>query len=178
VSARASAGGGYGGRGQPREGGRVNSAVRGAGLIGLAVILGIVLLQVVDKGPSGGGTSASSKSGTTTTTQGGPSSSQPGTTAAGGARQRSEVRVGVLNGSGAAGAAMNTTNKLRLLGYQLAQPADTAPRNGTVVACRQGFEKEAAQLQADVGAPATVEPFPASPPAGTENVNCIVLLGR
>jgi LytR cell envelope-related transcriptional attenuator len=169
--------GGGGGRGRPREDGRVNSAVRGAGLIGLAVILGIVLLQVIDKGPSGGGTPASKKS-ATTTTQGAPTSSQPGTTAAGGARQRSEVRVAALNGSGTAGAAMNATNKLRAQGYQLAQPADTTPRTGTVVACRQGFEKEAAQLQGDVGAPATVEPFPASPPPGTENVNCIVVLGR
>jgi hypothetical protein len=72
MSAMASAGGGYGGRSRPREGGRVNSAVRGAGLIGLAVIVGIVLLQVIDKGPSGGGTPASSKKGTTTTTQGAP----------------------------------------------------------------------------------------------------------
>lgn len=166
-------GGGLGGRGRPREGGRVNSAVRGAGLIGLAVIAGIVLLQVVDKGPSGG-TPASKTPATTSA----PGSSQPGTTVAGGARPRSEVRVAVFNGSGAAGAAMTTTNKLRLLGYQVAQPADTASRTGTVVACRQGFDKEAAQLQADLGAPATVEPFPASAPSGAENVNCIVLLGR
>ncbi len=38
-----------------RRGSGVNSAVRGAGLVGLAVILGIVLLQVIDKGPAGSG---------------------------------------------------------------------------------------------------------------------------
>lgn len=169
---------GYGGRGRSREGGRVNSAVRGAGLIGLAVILGIVLLQVIDKGPSGGGTPASSKSGTTTTTQGSTSSSQPGTTAAGAARPRGEVRVLVYNAGATSGAAGDFTNKLRVLGYQLMPPSNTTARTGTVVACKQGYEKEAAQLQADVGAGAQVEPFPAQAPTGSENVNCIVLVGK
>jgi LytR cell envelope-related transcriptional attenuator len=170
-----STGGGFGGRGRAREGARVNSAVRGAGLIGLAVILGIVLLQVIDKGPSGGGTSASNRP--TQTTTGTTDTSQPETTAGAPAKARAEVRVAVFNGSGAAGAAGNMTNKLRLLGYQVAPPADTAGRTGTVVSCKQGFDKEAAQLQGDVGQ-AGVEPFPGAPPAGSENVNCIVLLGR
>jgi hypothetical protein len=172
-----STGSGLGGRGGVREGGRVNSAVRGAGLIGLAVILGIVLLQVIDKGPSGSGTSASERRGTATT-QAAPGTSQPATTAAAGARPRAEVRVAVFNGSGVSGAAMNMTNKLRPLGYQLGQPGDTAARTGNVVACKQGFEKEAAQLQGDVGSGTGVEPFPGSPPPGTDNVNCLVLLGR
>jgi hypothetical protein len=171
-------GGGSGGRGRPREGGRVNSAVRGAGLIGLAVIVGIVLLQVIDKGPSGGGTPASSKSGTTTTTQGAPtSSSQPGTTAAGAAKPRAEVRVLVYNAGATSGAAGDLTNKLRVLAYQVSPPANTTPRTGRVVACKQGFDKEAAQLQADVGPGATIEPFPNPGPPGSENVNCVVLVG-
>jgi LytR cell envelope-related transcriptional attenuator len=182
VSAMASVGGGSGERGRPREGGRVNSAVRGAGLIGLAVIVGIVLLQVIDKGPSGGGTPASNTSGTTTTTstsQGStPGSSQPATTAASGAKPRAEVRVVVFNAGATSGAAGDMTNKLRVQGYQLAPPSNTTPRTGTVVACKQGFEKEAAQLQADVGAGATTEPFPNPGSPGSENVNCIVLVGR
>src|SRR5262249_55540358 len=151
-----STGGGFGGRGGVREGGRVNSAVRGAGLIGLAVILGIVLLQVIDKGPSGSGPSASSRRGTATTTPAsGTATSQPGTTKAGGsggAKARSEVRVVVYNAGAASGAAANMTNNLRTLGYQLAPATNTTPRTGKVVACKQGFDKEAAQLQGDVGA--------------------------
>jgi hypothetical protein len=174
----ASGGGGYGGRGRPREGGRVNSAVRGAGLIGLAVIVGIVLLQVIDKGPSGGGTPASSKSGTTTTTPGSTTaSSQPGTTAAGPAKARAEVRVLVYNAGATAGAAGDMTNKLRVLAYQVSPPSNTTARTGRVVAGKQGFDKEAAQLQADVGPGATVEPFPAAGLPGSENVNCVVLVG-
>jgi hypothetical protein len=155
----------------------VNSAVRGAGLVGIAVVLGIVLLQVIDKGPSGGSSTAASDRPAQTTTAATTAPSQPATTSAG-ARPRAEVRVGVFNGSGVSGAAMNMTNKLRMLGYQLVQPADTASRTGNVVACKQGFDKEATQLQGDVGPNTGVEPFPGTPPPGTENVNCIVLLGR
>jgi hypothetical protein len=171
-----SAGSGFGDRPRAREGGRVNSAVRGAGLIGLAVILGIVLLQVIDKGPSGGGTSASERP-APTTAAGSTATSQPGTTAPAAVRPRQEVRVVVYNAGAASGAANNMTNQLRGLGYQLAQASNTAARTGRAVACKQGFDKEAAQLQADVGQGATVEPFPAQPPPGSENVNCIVLVG-
>ncbi len=163
----------------------MNSAVRGAGLVGLAVILGIVLLQVIDKGPSGNTSSSSSSGSTTKTTpattprSGGTATSVPATTAkGGGAKARGEVRVLVFNAGAAAGAAANMTNKLRTLGYQLAPPSNTNPRRGTAVQCKQGFDKEATQLQGDVGPGTTVEPFanPALP--GTENVNCVVLLGQ
>jgi hypothetical protein len=157
----------------------VNSAVRGAGLIGLAVILGIVLLQVIDKGPSGGGTSASERPSSTTQPGATTAPAQPSTTQASQAvRPRAEVRVVVYNAGQASGAAGTMTNKLRILGYQLAPAADTTARTGTVVGCKQGFDKEAAQLQGDVGAGSAVEPFPNPGPPGSENVNCIVLLGR
>jgi hypothetical protein len=174
-------GSGIGGRGRPHEGARVNSAVRGAGLIGLAVIIGIILLQVVDKTPTGGGSSASTgaKSSTSTTQAGATGTSQPGTTAKGtGAKARGEVRVIVYNAGAASGAAALMTNKLRTLGYQLAPPSNTTPRTGTVVSCKQGFDKEAVQLQGDVGPGATVEPFPNPGPPGSDNVNCVVLLGK
>jgi hypothetical protein len=178
-------GSGVEGRGNAREGSGVNSAVRGAGLVGLAVILGIVLLQVIDKGPAGNGaTPAATSHATTPTTPtpssaAAPASTQPATTAKGGAvKPRSEVRVIVYNAGSASGAAGNMTNKLRTLGYQLAPPTNTNARRGTAVQCKPGFEKEATQLQGDVGAGTTVEP-PANPPLpGTENENCAVLLGQ
>ena len=172
-------GSGLGGRGSQRESSGVNSAVRGAGLVGLAVVLGIVLLQVIDKGPAGNGATPAATSKATPPSSAAPASSQPATTAKNGnARARGEVRVVVFNAGSASGAAGNMTNKLRTLGYQLIQPANTNARRGTAVQCKQGFEKEAAQLQGDVGAGTTVEPFPNPPPAGTENVNCAVLLGQ
>lgn len=174
-----STGGDFGGRGRAREGTRVNSAVRGAGLIGLAVVLGIVLLQVIDKGPSGGGDSASKRPSATSAPASTTATSQPGTTQGGqAAKARGEVRVIVYNAGQASGAAGNTTNKLRTLGYQLAPPANATPRSGTIASCKQGFDKEAVQLQGDMGQGTSVEPFPNPPPQGSDNVNCIVLLGR
>ena len=174
---------GVGGRGNPREGSGVNSVVRGAGLVGLAVVLGIVLLQVVDKGPAGNGATPAATSKATTPTPSSaaaPASSPPTTTTAkgGNVKARSDVRVVVFNAGSASGAAGNMTNKLRTLGYQLTPPANTNARRGPAVQCKQGFEKEAAQLQGDVGAGTTVEPFSNPPLPGTENVNCAVLLGQ
>jgi hypothetical protein len=171
-----------GGRGGAREGSGVNSAVRGAGLVGLAVILGIVLLQVIDKGPAGNGATPAATSKATTPTPSSaaaPASTPPAPTAkSGNPRARNEVRVVVFNAGAASGAAGNMTNKLRTLGYQLAQPTNTNARRGTAVQCKQGFEKEAAQLQGDVGAGTTVEPFANPPLPETESVNCAVLLGQ
>jgi LytR cell envelope-related transcriptional attenuator len=171
-------GSGIGGRG----GSGVNSAVRGAGLVGLAVVLGIVLLQVIDKGPAGDGATPSGTSQATTPTSSpapGSSTSEPATTAKGtNPKARGEVRVVVFNAGAASGSAGNMTNKLRLLGYQLAPPANTNARRGTAVQCKQGFDKEAVQLQSDVGAGTTVEPFANPPLPETENVNCVVLVGQ
>jgi len=171
-----------------RRGSGVNSAVRGAGLVGLAVVLGIVLLQVIDKGPAGSGStpagtnSATTPTPTTTpapTSAAAPGSSQPATTAKGAnVKPRAEVRVLVFNAGAASGAAGNMTNKLRSLGYQLAPPANTNARRGTAVQCKQDFDKEALQLQGDVGAGTTVEPFTNPPLPETESVNCVVLVGQ
>jgi hypothetical protein len=169
-------GSGIGGRG----GSGVNSAVRGAGLVGLAVVLGIVLLQVIDKGPAGNGaTPAATSQATAPTSAPAPESSQPATTArADNPKARGEVRVVVFNAGAASGSAGNMTNKLRSLGYQLAPPSNTNPHRGTAVQCKQGFDKEAVQLQGDVGAGTTVEPFANPPLPETENVNCVVLVGQ
>ena len=59
------------------------SAARGAGLIGLAVIIGIVLLQVIDdgtSGPIGDGGSSAAAGGTTNTTAATSASSSTSTT--------------------------------------------------------------------------------------------------
>ena len=169
-----------------RGGSGVNSAVRGAGLVGLAVILGIVLLQVIDKGPAGSGSAPAGTNQATTptstptpTSAAAPGTSQPTTTAkAANPKPRGEVRVLVFNAGSASGAAGNMTNKLRTLGYQLATPANTNARRGTAVQCKQDFDKEAVQLQGDVGAGTTVEPFANPPLPETESVNCVVLVGQ
>lgn len=148
----------------------LRTAARGAILVGVAVVIGIVLLQVIDKGGGGGGsagpTPASGSSGGVTTSTLGDSGRPPG-----------EVRVLVQNGSGVNQAAATLANELRGNGYAISGTANAPVQTGTTVACRSGFEKEADALAASLGSGTTVTPFPATPPAGSENADCIVIKG-
>lgn len=147
----------------------LRTAARGAVLIGVAVVIGIVLLQVVDKDGGGGGvappvTQANGDDSTTTTT------GQEG-------RPPSEVRVLVLNGSGVAGAAATQANALRGEGYAIAGTGNAEPQTGSTVACRPGFETEADTLARTLGPGFSVAAFPEPPPEGSENADCVVTLG-
>jgi LytR cell envelope-related transcriptional attenuator len=151
----------------------VFSAVRGAGLIGLAVIVGIVLLQVVDDGSSGPSNGGGDGGGTPATT---PGETAAPTTAAG--RNPAEVRVLVLNAGQAAGSAGNKANQLRAAGYNILPASNTLPRTGIAVQCREGFDSDAAILAAATDPSATVEPFPDEPPPEAADADCLVLLGQ
>jgi len=158
-------------RGRGRNDSLLRTAARGAALIGVAVVIGIVLLQVVDTpSPVGSGGPVS------------PATAAPNgattTTTAGDVRPPQEVRVLVLNGSGVAMAAATEANKLRGLGYPIAGTGNAATTPGTTVACLTGFEKEAEALAKSVGEGVTVATFPTTPPAGAENADCIVTVGQ
>ena len=137
-------------------------------LIGVAVVIGIVLLQVVDNGaPVGGGTTSGTQphSGTTTTGSG--------------ARTPQDVHVVVLNGSGVSGAASTLTNKLRGLGYNTGIPGNAPIQTGTTITCKAGFEKELAVLAGpDIVGTATTIPFPNPAPAEAANMDCIIIVGK
>jgi hypothetical protein len=149
----------------------LRTAARGAILIGVAVVIGIVLLQVVDNGGGGGGSVAppvtSGSDGSTTSTTGDDG------------RPVSEVRVMVLNASGLANAASTKSNELRALGYPQAGTGNAPLQTGSTVACRSGFEKEADALARTLGAGYSVVPFPDPPPEGVDvsNADCLVILG-
>jgi LytR cell envelope-related transcriptional attenuator len=149
------------------------SAARGAALIGAAVIIGIVLLQVIDdSGVPGGGTPDTpvTNNGTTATTASGEDGRPP-----------QEVRVLVLNGSSVNMAAATKANELRGLGYSITGTGNAAVRAGTAVGCKEGFSKEADQLAKTVGAgtgTVTVEAFPSPPPENSENADCVVIIGQ
>jgi hypothetical protein len=146
----------------------LRTAARGAVLIGVAVVLGIVLLQVVDKGGSGGGVSppVTQSSGDSTTSTTGDDG-----------RPSEDVRVLVLNASGIANAAGTKANELRGLGYAIAGTGNSETRAGSGVACISGFEKETDALAQTLGAGYAVETYPEPPPEGAENADCIVILG-
>lgn len=92
-------------------------------------------------------------------------------------RPPAEVRVEVLNASGVAGAAGSKAETLRTAGYTIAGVGDATARQGTVVACKPGFDAEAAALAQAVGSGATTEPFPTPPPASSTDADCVVTLG-
>jgi hypothetical protein len=160
----------------------LSSAGRGAGLIGAAVVLGIILLQVVDDGSSGpagnGGNGGDTPVGTTGAN--GTETTVPADT-----RPPAEVSTLVLNASEVAGAAGTLTNQLVAAGYTtLPAGDDPVTRMGIAVGCREGFEGDANALALAVtsatGQQAAVEAFPTDREAdlGAQDADCIVFLGQ
>jgi hypothetical protein len=159
------------GRGRSAADRLLRSAARGAILIGVAAVIGIVLLQVVGNGPSGptGAVSSNGNNGNKVTT-----------TTSSGARSPQEVAVAVFNASGVSQAASTKSNDLRGLGYVIVKVGNAAAvQTGTTIACRVGYEAEAAQLQAlPTFAGSTIATFPEPAPAETELANCIINVGK
>jgi hypothetical protein len=156
------------------------SAARGAALILLAVVIGIVLLQVIDDGtdgPIGDGGNVNAGGTTVTTAPATDGSSTTTTTAATPVKPPAEVAVLVLNGSGREGAATAQTNALRGEGYQTLTAADAEGREGNIVYFKPGFDRECTTVAGLVGDAPTVEPMPDPPPTGSENASCVVILG-
>jgi hypothetical protein len=148
----------------------LRTAARGAVLVGVAVLIGIVLLQVIDKGRGGGG-------GAVPTPSGGQTKGSTTSTTGDEGRPPAEVRVLVENGSGLNQAAATLANELRGTGYAIAGTGNAAIQTGTTVACRAGFEKEADALAKSLGAGVSVVAFPEPPPTGAENADCLVIKG-
>jgi len=160
------------------------SAARGAALIAVAVIIGIVLLQVIDDGTSGpigdGNVNAGGSTATTAPANSGSgtgSSSTTSTTAATPAKQPAEVAVLVLNGSGRPGAATSQTNALKAEGYQTKTTADAPQRQGNIVYFKPGFDRECTTVAGIVGGAPQVQPIPNPAPTGSDAANCVVILG-
>ncbi|MGH9025571.1 MAG: LytR C-terminal domain-containing protein [Acidimicrobiia bacterium] len=153
------------------------TAARGAALIGAAVLVGIVLLQVVDN-PTGGGGGSSDVPETSTATDGGNGNGNPDGQDNNGAPAPADVSVVVLNASGIAGAAQMQSDALTAAGYNALLPAD-APglQDGVTVACKPNFEPATQPLIDAIGQGATAAAFPDPVPLGAENADCIVLLG-
>ena len=189
------------GRPEPDQPGAM-SAGRGAVLVGVAVLVGLLILLVLNGASGGGGgsdttpvtvaptvttaagTPATTASRTTATTT--PAKTKTTTTtvkATKGARAPADVVVQVLNGSGVQGAATQRSNDLKAKGYQVLPAGNAATtRTGTAVQCRAGYEKDATALSQTLqtlGVSASVEPLPEPLPTGYEaSANCYVVLGK
>lgn len=183
-------GGSSRGRGSD-AGGATMSASRGGILIGVAVVVGLLIFTVINRGGPSATTPTSDEPTTVVTT---PATNPDGTPVddttddttakknSKAARSNDQVVVQVLNASGVQGAATQRSNDLKAKGYQVL-PAGNAPetRDGTAVECVAGYDKEADVLVAtlgELGVPATVEALPDPLPAGFDAAaNCYVVLG-
>jgi hypothetical protein len=136
-------------------------------LVGLAVVLGVVGLQILDDSSPGAGASGTGDSTTTTLF---PATTLP-------VRAPAQVRVKVYNASGVLGVAGTMTDTLRAQGYNAQAPATIKDKaSGIAVECRPGFEREATAL-VGVIANSAVQPFPSTPPDGADSADCIVVIG-
>ena len=169
-------------------GGPANAGARGALLLAVAVILGIVLLQQFDTPdiPSGQVSATSIPDGdddeTTTTRRVGLTTVPQVTTTAGRARPKAEVKVLVANGAGVRGLGASTTNSLRERGYtNIATPTDaTTGVEKTAIQFVEGYEAEARELAGVLSLPATVVTRLASPPVAAADIGdakLLVILG-
>jgi LytR cell envelope-related transcriptional attenuator len=144
-----------------------------AGLVLLALIIGVVVLQKVDSKKSNGASNIVTPTETTVATTdsstpaviGDPN--VPTTLAATAARLPAAVRVIVTNGSGVNKAARRVNEALVPSGYQMVSPRDANAKNlADAVFYKPGFEAEANAIAASLGNPAIaifVGGLPATP---------------
>jgi hypothetical protein len=158
---------------------------KGAGLVLVAIIIGIVLLQVVDDGTDASVSPNEPRPTTTvppTTTEPSSSDSTSPTTGAGTqlARSPEEVPIIVLNAGAPTGAAGDLSTALQAKGYTNQQdPTDWAgaSRTGTAVFCKPGAQADAAGLATEVQEGLQPEPWPDPAPPSSGNVDCVVAVG-
>jgi hypothetical protein len=182
----------------PEGRGTSDAAVRGALLIGVAVVIGLLLLwqghdddgatattgtdsTEAPGGDDGSGTTVPEGEGSTPTDSvvTPPSTNAP-----------MNVQVLVANGTGTAGGAGAVTAKLQPKGYATLPPADASTSDvvASRVYYREGFAEDAKQIARDLAVPEPVdtiiEPMPEPPPvkgtqgtASAQLANVLVLLG-
>ena len=175
-----------------QRGGGTGEVARGAGyaallgalLIGVAVVIGIVLLQIGDRndnGPVSATKPTASTSTTSTTKPKGTTKTTPSTAHRVPVIAAGELKVVVLNGGAAAGQAGVMTNELRTQGYTSVGPATDWTGHtqvGNSVYCRGGLDREGARLVTIVGANAHFFPaFPKPAPSPASGKDCFVVVG-
>ena len=158
------------------------AAFLGAVLIGVAVIIGIVLLQIGDRNDNGPVASGKTKpkSTTTTTTKKTHTSTPTSTHTTSPLRQPSQVHLIVLNGGAPSGEAAHTSSLLKLKNYTNQDTANTWSghhQTGDTVYCRTGWQREGAALAAAVPGAKLHVPYPTPAPPFTAGTDCVVVVG-
>lgn len=167
------------------------TSTRALALVGIAVLIGLLLVIIVNADNNKNESSASNRTNTTapTTTaqtkQTSETTKQSSTTKpVTDTKETSQVSVLVLNGSSIAGIAGSITSELNKLGYKtLTAGNDTSKQNGTTVYYKSGFENDAKQLatnvlpgilkQLGISQTVTTKAFPSSAPTDWDQQNLV-----
>jgi hypothetical protein len=158
------------------------AAAKGAALIGLAVIVGVFLLQRVDTS-NAGSAKTPVKTPRTTTTQHTPrtTTSTSSTVPSAPAKTPDQLKVLVLNGGAASGAAANLRTKLQQVGYTNQPPANTWTghhQTGNTLMCKTGLDREKIGLSQQTALQGVkVVDFPTQAPPFSSDVDCVVVVG-
>ena len=151
----------------------------------MAVLIGVVLLNVVDDGDTNQGSNGSgAATDTTTTTVPDSSDTTAATDRDDGGRGRREDPGRALGARAERrcrpGRGREMSDNLKLSEYtNQPQPSDWAGREqtGNLVMCKAGLDQEAAALATAVGEGTPVEPVPDPAPPGSETADCVVVVG-
>ncbi len=156
------------------------AAGRGAAVLVVAVVIGILLLNKVDDTPgrqvsAGDGGGGNGTEETTTTVPEAPPTTVP-------ARPPGEVKVLSANGTKVRGAAGRVRDTLKAAGYNVLSPIETKqPVETSVVFFAAGFDREAqAVAQALKLPPTSVQPLPAAdalPVSDLRGANVVAVVG-
>ena len=153
---------------------------RGTGLVAVALVIGIVLLQWSDTStdaaaggqPPPPATPVAPPESTTTTTVAAPA----------GPRPAAQVAVLVLNATGKGNQAKPMADRLAVVGYHTLTPGNASRRPDTAVLCRPGLEREATALVAATGLGSSakagaLDPATAAGLQDAATADCVVILG-
>lgn len=144
----------------------------GAILIGVAIVIGVVLLV---RGYDQEGALVVTAGETEQST---PTIEAPPVTEAPVARPPAEVSVVVANGAGKAGAAGALKSELETDGYTTVATTDAAPVTTTLVYYADGAQAEAEALATVIGTdPNAIRVLPAQPPVEMNGATVLVVLG-
>jgi hypothetical protein len=156
------------------------AAAKGVLLIGLAVVIGIVLLQQVDRDSgSSAATTVTSTNPKTTTTVTTVATATTLPTSVEPAKTPEELHIIVLNHGGVEGAAALMRTQLLQAHYTNSDTANNweGTQTGNTVLCKAGMEREAVALAVAVGDGTQTPPFPSPAPPYSDNVDCVVAVG-
>jgi hypothetical protein len=164
--------------------GASTSAAKGALLVAVAIIIGLVLLQVTDNNKPASSTAGTTVKPTTTTVKKTTTTTKKPTTTtttAHAVKSPDQVSLVVLNAGAPTGSAKTMADSLKSKGYinQPNQPTDWTGKQltGNAVYCKAGYTQEAAALAVAVGAGTPTAAFPTPAPPSSANVICVVAVG-